>query len=219
MGLFLWYDFNLPRTRCPSNKKIILVAGKPSHGPGEHGPTTPACSPLRKCLDRVPGIAAVAYTNGWPQEPNAFDGADAIRAFHGRRRTIIRRFKTTDLNQLNEAMKRGAGLAFLHYAVEAPQLQQGRMEFLNWIGGYFKDQLVGEPNLGRRISRRLPDTSDHARRAAVCDPVTSGTTCVSRIGKWARPFSPPSRPTAPASIPTTRMKATPWCAPTKARPN
>ena len=38
--------------------------------------------------------------------------------------------------QLAEALKHGAGLACLHYAVEVPANKGGK-EFLNWIGGYF----------------------------------------------------------------------------------
>jgi type 1 glutamine amidotransferase len=38
---------------------------------------------------------------------------------------------------LNEALKNGAGLGCMHYAVEVPA-DKGGKEFLNWIGGYFE---------------------------------------------------------------------------------
>ncbi len=58
-------------------KKIVLVAGKPSHGPGEHEFRAGTLL-LKGCLDKVPGVEAIVITNGWPTESNAFDGAAAI---------------------------------------------------------------------------------------------------------------------------------------------
>jgi hypothetical protein len=59
------------------SKKIVLLAGTPSHGPGEHEHNA-GCLLLKQCLDRVPSVQAIVYTNGWPKDPKAFDGADAI---------------------------------------------------------------------------------------------------------------------------------------------
>src|SRR5260221_6438111 len=60
-----------------ADKKIVLVAGQPSHGPGAHE-FRAGCLLLKKCLDGVPGISSVVYSNGWPGSVNAFDGADAV---------------------------------------------------------------------------------------------------------------------------------------------
>jgi hypothetical protein len=57
--------------------KIVLVAGRPSHGPGEHEHNAGVLL-LERCLNEVPGVAAKAHLNGWPSDPAAFDGADAI---------------------------------------------------------------------------------------------------------------------------------------------
>src|SRR5690242_20252634 len=59
------------------NRRIVLVAGKPSHGTMEHE-FNAGCTLLKKCLDKVKGVEAVLYTNGWPSDPHAFDSADAI---------------------------------------------------------------------------------------------------------------------------------------------
>jgi putative membrane-bound dehydrogenase-like protein len=116
-------------------KKIVLVAGTPSHGPGEHEHNAGVLL-LKKCLDKVPDVEAIAYTNGWPAEAKAFDGATTILLYMdgGDGHLAIR---DHHLDQLNEAMKRGAGLVCLHYAVEVPS-NPGGSEFLNWIGGYFQ---------------------------------------------------------------------------------
>ncbi len=116
-------------------KRVVLVAGRPSHGPGQHEHRAGVLL-LQQCLTNVPGLETVVYTNGWPAETNAFEGADAIVLYMdgGDRHPAI---QGNHLAQLDAAMRRGAGLACLHFAVEVPS-QKGGMEFLNWIGGYFE---------------------------------------------------------------------------------
>src|SRR5436190_19083821 len=60
-----------------ADKKIVLVAGTPSHGPGEHEHRA-GCLLLKKCLDQAGGISSIVYSNGWPKDPHAFESADAI---------------------------------------------------------------------------------------------------------------------------------------------
>ncbi|MDB6125940.1 MAG: hypothetical protein JWQ71_4933 [Pedosphaera sp.] len=126
---------NATTSRAEEKKKIVLVAGTPSHGPREHEHNAGVLL-LKKCLDKVDGVEAVAYTNGWPKEANAFDGAATILLYMdgGDNHLAI---KGDHLNQLHEAMKHGAGLLCIHYAVEVPTKPAGS-EFLNWIGGYFQ---------------------------------------------------------------------------------
>ncbi len=118
-----------------ADKKIVLVAGRPSHGPGEHE-FNAGILLLKSCLDKVPGLNVVAFTNGWPEAADAFAGADAIVLYMdgGDNHPAI---QGNHLAQLNSALKNGAGLACLHYAVEVPK-DKGGKEFLNWIGGYFE---------------------------------------------------------------------------------
>ncbi len=117
------------------NKKIVLVAGKPSHGPGAHEFNAGTLL-LKSCLDKVPGITVVVYTNGWPADKDAFKDADAVVLYMdgGDHHPAI---QDKHLDQLHEVMKRGAGLACIHFAVEVPK-DKGGYEFLNWIGGYFE---------------------------------------------------------------------------------
>src|SRR5262249_53908409 len=58
-------------------KKIVLIAGKPSHGPGAHEFNAGTLL-LKKCLDQVPGVATSFHAHGWPSDPTAFDKADTI---------------------------------------------------------------------------------------------------------------------------------------------
>lgn len=116
-------------------KKIVLVAGRPSHGPGAHE-FNAGVQLLKKCLDQVPGVDAVIYLNGWPKETNAFDGASAIILYMdgGANHPAI---QDDHLAQLHNALKGGAGLGCIHFAVEVPK-ENGGLDFLNWIGGYFE---------------------------------------------------------------------------------
>ena len=121
--------------QAQGKKKIVLVAGTPSHGPGDHEHNAGMLL-LKKCLDGVAGVDAVVFTNGWPKTENPFAGADAIVLYSdgGPGHMAL---QGNHLAQLDEAMKRGAGLACLHYAVEV-QTNGGGPEFLKWIGGYFE---------------------------------------------------------------------------------
>src|SRR5256712_14195363 len=60
-----------------ADKKIVFVAGKPSHGPGEHEHRA-GCLLLKGCLDKGGGVTSVVYSNGWPEEATAFEGANTI---------------------------------------------------------------------------------------------------------------------------------------------
>src|SRR5690348_893146 len=60
-----------------ADKKIVFIAGNPSHGPGEHEHRA-GCLLIQSCLQKIPGITSIVYSNGWPKEASAFDGADAI---------------------------------------------------------------------------------------------------------------------------------------------
>src|SRR2546423_14993647 len=53
-----------------AEKKVVFVAGPPSHGPGEHEHRA-GCLLLKSCLDTLPGISSVVYSNGWPKSGSA----------------------------------------------------------------------------------------------------------------------------------------------------
>lgn len=118
-----------------ADKKIVFIAGSPSHGPGEHEHRA-GCLLLSKCLNQVPGVTSVVYSNGWPTSASVFEGADAIVIYSdgGDSHPAI---KPEHLQVLGELMKKGIGLGCLHYAVEVPK-DKGGPEFLQWIGGYFE---------------------------------------------------------------------------------
>src|SRR5919201_5109657 len=58
-------------------KKLVLLAGKPSHGPMEHEFNAGVLL-LKKCLAGVPGLDVAHYPGGWPDSDKAFEGAAGI---------------------------------------------------------------------------------------------------------------------------------------------
>src|SRR5205814_5487103 len=57
--------------------KIVLVAGRQSHGPGEHE-FFAGCSVLMKLLPQTKGVFPVMARDGWPKDPRTFEGAKEV---------------------------------------------------------------------------------------------------------------------------------------------
>ena len=72
-----------PSQQAQRPKKIVLVAGTKSHGPGHHEYEQGARL-LKACLDsspNVPPLVTEVHTDGWPKDPATFDDADTIFFF------------------------------------------------------------------------------------------------------------------------------------------
>ncbi|HTO02715.1 MAG TPA: ThuA domain-containing protein, partial [Opitutus sp.] len=133
-------------------KKIVFIAGKPSHGPLQHEHRAGSLL-LQKCLADFPGIITQVYDNGWPtitkngqtvDNNAAFEGADAIIIYSdggGGHPTL----QGERLQLLERLTKSGVGLGLIHYAVE-PTLAKGQKEFLDWVGGAFEINLSVNPH-------------------------------------------------------------------------
>jgi len=118
-----------------ADKKILLIAGRPSHPPGMHE-FRAGCLLLQQCLAGVKGVSVIVYSNGWPHVENAFEGASGVVIYAdggGGHPAIQKDHKQT----LGELAKKGVGLGFMHYGVEIPSTNGGP-EFLEWIGGYYE---------------------------------------------------------------------------------
>ena len=143
-------DIRLQRLKLSDGrKKLVLVAGRPSHGPGEHEHRAGTLL-VEKCLDAhfsraaLPQLVTETYTGGWPADPTAFDNADAIffYADGGNGHPVL---QSNRLAQVDALAKRGVGIACLHYAVEVPK-EKGGPEFLTWLGGYFEPHWSVNPH-------------------------------------------------------------------------
>jgi len=143
---------NIRLKRLPlsaGRRKLVMVAGGPSHGPGQHEHRAGVML-LEKCLagfaakQPLPPLVTAVYTGGWPADPTAFDNADAIFFFAdgGNGHPVI---QSNRLAQIAALAKRGVGIACLHYAVEVPK-EKGGSEFLDWTGGYFETHWSVNPH-------------------------------------------------------------------------
>ena len=122
-------------TSFAADKKIILIAGKPSHPPGMHEFRAGSLL-LQQCLAGVKGVSVTVYSNGWPNVENAFEGANAvvIYADGGGGHPAVQKDHKEILGAL---AKKGVGIGFMHYGVEI-LATNGGPEFLQWIGGHYE---------------------------------------------------------------------------------
>jgi len=133
-----------PSVGRSADKRIVLVAGRPSHPPGMHE-FRAGCLLLQKALASVPGVTVQVYDGGWPSKEvdgakvddnTAFDNADAVLIFSdgGKGNPAIQgdRMKVVDA-----LAKRGVGLGFAHYGVEVP-VGPPADALHRWIGGNYE---------------------------------------------------------------------------------
>ena len=151
-------------------KKIVLVAGKPSHPPGSHEFNAGVLL-LKKCLSGVKNVTVETHLNGWPADPDtAFAGADTIMLFMDGsvNHELLREGRMADFDRL---MDQGVGLVMVHYAVDIPP-DNGGQEFLDWMGGYYEKFYSTNPHWTAAIAE-LPE-----------HPITRGVRPDSILDEW-----------------------------------
>ena len=126
----------------PKLNKIVLVAGRASHGPNEHE-FFAGCSVLFKLLQQTPGVFPVMARDGWPKNEKIFDGAKTVVFFMdgGGGHPII---QPKHREVVQKLMDQGVGFVNLHYAVEYPKSQSDHI--LNWLGGYYETGFSTNPH-------------------------------------------------------------------------
>ena len=131
-----------PVAASSAKKKIVFVAGRPSHPPGQHEHRA-GCMLLADQLNKsgLP-VDAVVTTDGWPKDNAIFDGASAvvIYADGGGGHPAMKH-----LDELKKMADAGVGIGCLHYAVEIPKGEPGNA-FLDLIGGYFESDWSVNPH-------------------------------------------------------------------------
>ncbi len=118
-------------------KLVVMIAGKPSHGPGQHEHNA-GIQLLKKCLEQgaADAVEIKQHLNGeWPAA-DELAKADSIVIYSdgGGGHPAL---QAERLAQLDQEMKRGCGFLTLHYAVE-PTIPKGNKEFIDWMGGCFE---------------------------------------------------------------------------------
>ncbi|TWT56201.1 ThuA domain-containing protein [Allorhodopirellula solitaria] len=124
-----------PSAGATDAKKIVFLAGRPSHGYGAHEHYA-GCRLLAEALKEAkPDYDVVVMKEGWPKEgADALKDADSIVVYcDGGSRHLL----NPHVDEFDPLMKAGAGLVCIHYGVETPKGKTGDA-FLDWMGGYFE---------------------------------------------------------------------------------
>ena len=149
----LWNDYAHPAEArivdappaARETRKIVLIAGRPSHSKDTHAWDKDARL-LKRCLDTSPdakGVRTEVHFNGWPKDANTLNDAAAIvllsDGFGGHPFFSVPR-RAAHVERL---MRRGVGLACIHYAVAA--LPPHEETLRAWIGGIYKQGYSKNP--------------------------------------------------------------------------
>ena len=148
-------------------KKIVMIAGPPSHPSGQHE-FNAGVKLLARRLQKLDSVIVAPYHNGWPGDPTALDNADAIIVYADgqKRHPLLAHLKTVD-----RLMRQGVGLMCMHYAVHVAPGTEG--DFFNrWIGGFYETGFSSNPHW----TADLVAAEDH--------PITRGIEPASIYDEW-----------------------------------
>ena len=134
-------------------RKLVLIAGKPSHPAGMHE-FNAGVYLLNRWLKDVPDLEVSAHRNHWVSDEKVLEDADGVLIFSdgGKGHPIL---QANHKQTIAKLMARGVGLMCAHYAVEVPKEGAGQ-EFQDWIGGYYESGFSCNPLWEPRFDR-FPD--------------------------------------------------------------
>jgi hypothetical protein len=126
----------------PKLTKIVLVAGRQSHGPGDHE-FFAGCAILLKMLQQTEGVFPVMARDGWPKNPETFANAKSVVFYMdgGGGHPILHKGHKEVVQKLIDDK---VGFVNLHYAVEYPKSQSDHV--LQWLGGYYETGYSTNPH-------------------------------------------------------------------------
>jgi len=126
----------------PNATKIVLVAGRQSHGPGDHE-FFAGTAILANMLKQTEGVAPVMARDGWPKNEKIFEGAKAVVFYMdgGGGHPVIQKGHKEVVQKL---MDKGIGFVNIHYAVEYPKKDSEAV--FDWLGGYYETGFSTNPH-------------------------------------------------------------------------
>jgi type 1 glutamine amidotransferase len=139
--------------------KVVLVAGRKDHGPGEHD--YPAWKVMWQRLMSMAPETIVETADEWPS-PGQLETADCL-VFYQQGTWTSQRARDIDAY-----LARGGGLVYIHYAVDGGQDAPGFAQRIGlaWRGGasafrHGELELGFEPGKNHPIARNLPSLKLH----------------------------------------------------------
>lgn len=125
------------QAKSRGSRKIVLIAGKKSHGPGEHE-YLKSVRLLKVLLDRapnLPGIETKIYFDGWPQDASVLDSADSIVLISDGMEWHPLMASEERVRVIQKQIDRGCGFMTLHFSTYVAA--QYSKPALQWNGGFF----------------------------------------------------------------------------------
>ncbi len=123
-----------------AKKKVLFLAGKPSHAKGEHE-FRAGCMLLADALNASGSdVEAKVHHYGWPKDESIFDGVDACVIYADAGGQLGEKYAFLD-----KKVKEGMGIMFMHYGVH-PAPEVGKKYFTDWIGAYMTNEISVNPH-------------------------------------------------------------------------
>jgi type 1 glutamine amidotransferase len=136
-------------------KKVVVIAGKKSHGPvgngiHDYGWSAKLIKAMLESSQVRDRVAVEVHLDGWPKDPAALDAADAVMVISDGREGSpkegyepVPHFATPEnAAAMAKQIKRGCGFLTFHFSTFAPDRYEA--EILDWCGGYFDWQTDGK---------------------------------------------------------------------------
>jgi mono/diheme cytochrome c family protein len=121
----------LPVAAAAAPRKVVLIGGSNSEGPGRHE-YRQGIEQIAGWLRAQPGLAVAAYPEGWPADPRALQGAATVLLYaDGEARHPL--LDPVRRRAFEALMQRGAGFIALHQAGTVPA--DGSLDLRRWLGG------------------------------------------------------------------------------------
>lgn len=115
-----------------AKKKVLFLAGPPSHANGEHE-FRAGCMLLADALNQSGlDLEAKVHWYGWPKDESIFEGVDACVIYADAGGRLGKKVEFLD-----KKVKAGMGIMFMHYGVH-PSKEVGEKYFKPWIGGFME---------------------------------------------------------------------------------
>ena len=149
-------------------KRVLLIAGKQSHGPGDHE-FFAGSAILMNLLKQTPGVFPILCRDGWPKNEKLLDTADVL-VFYMDGRAGHPVVQGDRMDRLQKLIDKGVGWVNIHYAVD--YLPQHGRRVLGWMGGYYEPNYSINPHWDAEI-RSLPK-----------HPITSGVKPFTLRDEW-----------------------------------
>lgn len=129
-------------------RRLVLIAGRPSHGPGAHEHRA-GMRLLARCLAAHPDLDVRVHEGGWVSDPSDLADADAVAIFAdgGPSHPLLVEDRLATIDWLVRERRLGVGL--MHYAVEVPDEVAPVTD--EWVGGHYRTGVSCNPIWEARV--------------------------------------------------------------------